>query len=139
MVSSVLALYTAGAQLAAGAAGSGRRHLPKYFSFYGYAPEAQHSWSNLGTAPDLPQAIDAWNRYRQPAMLSLKGWERRPDWPPICHYNATAGCPVGGLTKGWDRAMGAKIDEAMPWILNGTIRGLFLVSLATYSRSILRL
>jgi hypothetical protein len=51
---------------------AGGQHLPKYFSFYGYAPaEAQHMWSNLGTAPDLPHVIDAWNRYHQPAMLSV--------------------------------------------------------------------
>ena len=89
------------------------------------AGRIQAEWSNLGTA-ELPQLIAAWNTYQQHGMLTVDSWPARPSWPPECHYNATFDCPAGGLVKDWDKKMGATIDAAMPWIANGTIKGIFL-------------
>ena len=82
----------------------------------------------MGPVLPLTQSAraDAWTRYRRHGLLHVSGWARRPTWPPHCHRNASYDCPVGGLTPTWKATVEHQLDEAMPLIKNGTIKGLFL-------------
>ena len=102
--------------------------MPRWFTFFGDDPASQHAWSNLGHS-DVAGIASSWSRYGRHGLLHLSGWAVRPNktgQPSHCHHTVGYGCPVGGLSPNWRAEVEKQLDDAMPLIRNGTIKGLFL-------------
>jgi hypothetical protein len=124
-------------RLDACAAAARARSVPSWLTFYGLNASEQHAWANLATsvAHGVSKAgvgggalsvngslLSAWREYRMPGMLDIEDiaggfddglWIRRG-------YNTSHVNPQ------WKTLLNPLLDDAMPWLEAGALRGIFL-------------